>query len=718
MAGIVAGSFPPPALADDSRVVDELWKARQDENVVDTFLTLEESMAAWKTEREESARQEVVNSPEVELVAVSETSSEDADNREKERNAALRKLLSPVGEALFGVTEPPSVHLLSEHRQPKQGERWDVRFTTTGKGTLVIRPADEATIKDDEFMGLWCGARKVPARLGEGDTIYIDNWSCDDIATVSHMTLTEGSHYLSIAFEEAAVEARNGPNTYKVMGFFYDPLVTASHVGNASASVRMPDPAPGDLMLAIVAIRPSTDIVNTPSGWTSLGSQDGTDGAGEAADTGSTRLYTMYKIADGTEGTANQTFTESGTPSVWGVKLLKFRSASGTYDIATTSLAKNGDTTAFGGTFPNANINLQSGDSIVLAAASNGNVTTGYAGWAISATGASFGTVSEVIETTSSTGNDQRFAAAKTYVTGGTAHSDATVTITATNASSGASTLVRIRQGEGANRTDTFLRSCGVGAAGSTSVAPAYPENEPGDLLLLITGNRDSTVSPSTPASWTLLDGTTGGSGVFGADAGNARAMAYSRIVTGSAPLTGTQSVTITSGNTSIGYICAVHRDGAYSWTTDVDTGSDNTPDTSWSVTGAGINLTGDDGGDVVLTGNAINTDVNESLSAHAMSASGITFDYVNDVSQSHLSATGNDMQLSLSHGEVGSGTGTGAPTYTMTAISAGGSRPAGASVIVAARGIYTPYDGRRVKLISGRLKVNEGARVRMYQQL
>lgn len=718
VVAILAGTFPAPTHANDNIVVDALWEARQDSNVIDSFLTLEESMEKWKEEREERALEEMQTSPDVELISVSENSSEEEQIRLDEKRRAAAKHLTPIARSLLGITDAPKVHLLSEHLYPKEGEEWSIRFRTEGTGTLIIRPTDQSTVEEDEYIGLWCGEEFIEAEIDQGDVIRVNDWKCDDIATVSHLTIKEGAHTLSITLDETSQIARNGPNTYKVMGYFHDPVTTSTFGGNASINVRQPDPAPGDLMVASIAIRPSTDIVTTPSGWTSLGSQDGTDGAGEAADTGSVRIYTMYKVATGSEGTANQTFAESGTPSVWGVKIFKFRSASGTYDIATSSLQKNGDTTAFGGTFSNANINLQSGDALLMAAASNGNLTTGYAGWAITASGASFGTVSEILDTNSTTGNDIRYAAAKTYVTGGTAHADASVTITATNASSGASTLVRIRQGDGPNRTDSFLRGCGLGAAGSTSVAPAYPENEPGDLLLLLVGVRNSTVNPTTPTNWNSLGSYTGGAGVFGVDAGGAKVQGFSRVVTGTAPLTGTQSVTLTSGNTALGYICAVHRDGAYSWSIDTDGGADDVVNTTWSVTGSGIDLSDSDGGDVILMGNAINTDTAITWTNHNLTASGITFDYINDVSQRQTSGTGNDMQFNMSHGEVATGSATNvAPTHTVTASTSAGSYPTGATIIIAARGNYTPYDGRRLKLISTTLKVNEGGRVKVYQQ-
>ncbi len=708
---------------NENNIVDSLWEAKRDSNVVDTFKTIRETLDELEKERLEwRARNQNFLQKEfnkkIEYLGYSENSSGSVS----QKNDYTKE---PIYISSLNITNElnilPNLHkknknkieVLTEHRHPKEGEEWIVRFRTQEAGKLSIIPADQNTVDEDEFIGLWCGDKKINAKILEKDKIEVDNWNCDDIATVSHKTLKEGKHLLHISLDEKTASAHNGPNTRRVMGSFKDGVTTGTFAGNASINVRQPDPAPGDLMVAVIALRPQTDIVTTPSGWTSLGSISGTDGAAEGIDTGSARLYTMYKVATGSEGTTNQTFAETGTPSVWGVKIFKFRSSTGTYDIATTSYSINADTTAFGSTLPNTDTGFQSGDVALIAATQNGDLAT-YSGWNITATGASFGTVSEVLDSNSTTGNDVRFGAAMSYVTSGTAHATPATTITLSAAASGAVSVLRIRQGDGPNRNDTFLRSCGLTAAGGTSVAPVYPENEPGDLLLLIVGTRNSTVSPSTPANWTNIANYTGGVGTFGSDAGNAKVQAFYRVPT--TVLTGTQSVTITSGNTSAGQICAIHRDGVYNWSIDNDGGSDNTAGTAWSVTGGGIDFTSNDGGNVVIVGNAINTDA-YTYSAHALSATAMTISDFNETTRL-ISGTGNDMALNVVSGEVTAGSSMGVvPTYTMTSSGSGTNAPAGASIILAVHGNLKPYDGRRVRLISNKIKLNEGGKLKINQQ-
>ncbi len=707
----IGKDFTVYAFSQD-KIVDNMWEARNDPSVVDTFLTIEETL---KKNKEEKNNSRVVyneansTSNSVEYLGFTENSSFLESKSNNFFNSISNLFIKKI------IKEDPGVEIITKHQYPKKGEKWNVRFKTKGVGDLTIKPVGESTVVDDDFIGLWCGNKKQEAVLLEGDIIFVKNWQCDDIATVSHMTINEGRHLLDIKLENANAYAHNGPNTYRVMGSFKDGITLGTFGGNASINVRQPDPAAGDLMVAVIAIRPSTDIVTTPSGWTSLGSQSGTDGAAEGADTGSARIYTMYKIAAGTEGITNQTFAESGTPSVWGIKIFRFRSSTGQYDIATSSYGINADTTTFGTTLSNNDLAFQSGDSVLLASTLNGDLAS-FSTWNITSTGASFGTVSEILDSNSTTGNDIRFGAAITYVTGGTGQSPPTTTVTISAAASGAVTVLRIRQNGGANRNDTFVRGCGVPAAGTTSVAPSYPENEDKDLLLLFVGVRNSTVTPTTPTNWTSIGNYTGGVGTFGIDAGNAKIQTFYRVVNG-APLTGTQSVTLTSGSTAGGQICAVHRDGAYSWNIDSDGGSDNTAGTAWSVTGSGIDLSSNDGGDVVFSGNAINTDA-YTYSAHALAATGITFSDFNESSRL-TTANGNDSSLNVVSGEVSSGSATGvAPTYTMTASGSGVSAPAGASMFLAVRASYKPYDGRRVKLISNKIVLNQGGRLKINQQL
>jgi hypothetical protein len=469
-----------------------------------------------------------------------------------------------------------------------------------------------------------------------------------------------------------------------VVGFFSPPAIWTTAL-DTDLSLIQPDPRPGDLMVAVIAIRPSSATVDTPSGWTLLDSRTGTDGGAEGLSTGSVGMYWFYKVSDGSEGTATQTFTKTGTASVWMGQIMQVRSSTGTYDISAGGYSLNGDVTAWNGTL-DSDIGLRSGDLILLAAAQNGNLAASSA-QNISATNVNVKkTGNEHGEFASALGNRVEIDLATSYIWEGNNTDTPTVTTTMGTAVSGAVTAVRVRQGSGSNRTDTWVRAGGRQIAGTTSVAVTYPEHDIGDIFILLVGSRGSTdPTINTPSGWTSLGTYTGGAGTWGADSGNAVVAAFYRKAT-SRFLTGTTTVSVTNGLVSIGQMITIHKDDAASWNIDSDGGSDNSADTAWSVTGSGIDLSSSNGGDIVLALSAINTDA-RLFSGHGMSALGMTF---GDVTQTGFftSATSNDMSLEAVTGRITGGSdSTVAPTFTSTANGSATNNPAGASLFVKING-------------------------------
>ena len=461
---------------------------------------------------------------------------------------------------------------------------------------------------------------------------------------------------------------------------YFSPPPTWTTVGDSNISLPYPDPRNGDLVLATVAVRPSTVTIATPAGWTSLGSWSGGDGGAEGADTGSVSQYWFYQTADGSEGSSTETFTKTGTASVITGNIMQIRSGTGTYDLAAGGYSINADATNWNGTL-DTDIGTRDGDLIILTGAQNGDLSNTSA-WNITATNlVTKSTVNEHGEFTNATGNDIEVGLATTQVWEGNNTTTPAITLTQSAAASGVVTAIRIRQGSGTNRSDTWVRAAGRQVAGTTSVAPSYPEHDYGDLLLLFVGSRASADNtPNTPTGWTSLGSYNGGVGTFGADAGNARSTVFYREAT--ARLTGTVSVSITSGNTAIGQIVSIHRDDAESWTLDSDGGTDTSAGTGWSVTGSGIDLDSASGGDILLVGNSINTDA-YTYSSYNLSASGITFGDVTETAE-FTTTGGNDMALTVGNGRISSGSASNvAPTFTMTSSGSGTNAPAGSSVFV-----------------------------------
>ena len=526
------------------------------------------------------------------------------------------------------------------------------------------------------------------SRVGEHDKVnLIPNWS-NIIIKYKHLLMVVFliSIFSLIFFPQSPVSNIKVANadTNPYVGYF-SPPATWTAAANANLALKYPDPRQNDLLIATIAVRPSTAGFSTPSGWTLVDDRSGTDGGAEGADTGSVRYLVFSKVADGTEGLTSQTFTKTGTPSVSIGNIHQIRSSTGTYDVTAGGYSKNGDATNWNGTLDN-DIGLTSGDLVLIAGATNGDLSA-HSAQNIAATGiTSVSTVREHGEFGSTTGNDVEVAVSAGLIWAGTNSATPTITYTQSVASSGVVGALRIRAGAGSNRTDTWVRSAGAQVAGTTSVAVPYPEHNIGDRLFLFVANRYTTSTPTTPANWTLISNNyTGSAGTDGTDAGSARVSVYYRDV--SSNLTGTQSVTVTSGNVSVGQIIAVHKDDVISWVMDNTGGGDSTAGTSWSVTSASdLDLSSTDGGDLVLFASSINTDA-YTYTSHALSATGITFGDVTQTGE-FRTTTGSDMTLEIGTSRVSAGSGTNlAITHTKTASGSSVNAPAGATNFIAIRG-------------------------------
>jgi hypothetical protein len=96
-------------------------------------------------------------------------------------------------------------------------------------------------------------------------------------------------------------------------------------------------------------------------------------------------------------------------------------------------------------------------------------------------------------------------------------------------------------------------RTNGGGVAGGASVAPAAGATpQAGDRSILWVGTKPSSATIDTPSGWTLIGQASGGTGSQAADTGPSRIAAFYQ---DGAIGTGTHTVTITGGNSSLGVI-------------------------------------------------------------------------------------------------------------------------------------------------------------------
>lgn len=230
-------------------------------------------------------------------------------------------------------------------------------------------------------------------------------------------------------------QAANAAITYQSAG-----AVTYSGATGTAISVACPASiSAGNLLVMIIGQKPSSansGTATTPSGWTAVsgGSLTGAGGYGTTlgADTGNTNVYSFYRVADGTES-SNLVSVALGTNNIaWG-QMYRF-SSSTTVDwsvAATTGSDTSGDASV--SIAMSSNPGVTAGDYIVGGMVIPTDVTTPsqFSAEALSQTSVTFGTVSEIAEADTSTGNQIGGFTFSAPVSSGTGSANPTVTATA-----------------------------------------------------------------------------------------------------------------------------------------------------------------------------------------------------------------------------------------------------------------------------------------------
>lgn len=205
------------------------------------------------------------------------------------------------------------------------------------------------------------------------------------------------------------------------------------------------------------------------------------------------------------------------------------------------------------------------------------------------------------------------------------------------------------------------FQAFGAIATGTTTVAPAYPTGvAAGDLLVMVVVNKPETVTPTTPAGWTQAYTGTGGTGTQGGGTGLVRGTVFVREA-GSA-LTGTVTVTVTSGNVAAGSMTLYRKAAGESWVSAAAGGSEATSRTAWSSTMSSVVPFA--GGDQYLLAYA--RSASTTATAQAITATGATFGAATERVDAG-STTNNDISLLTGTGAVTAGLATAAAVTTAT---------------------------------------------------
>ncbi len=97
---------------------------------------------------------------------------------------------------------------------PTVGDTWEVRFTTLGTADLTISAVDGTTWSLDEedsdlnFVDIRCGEQIIPSQWID-DSIFIPDYSCDEISFETSDVLTPGEHNLEFIFGTDTDQAHN-----------------------------------------------------------------------------------------------------------------------------------------------------------------------------------------------------------------------------------------------------------------------------------------------------------------------------------------------------------------------------------------------------------------------------------------------------------------------------------------------------------------------------
>jgi hypothetical protein len=223
--------------------------------------------------------------------------------------------------------------------------------------------------------------------------------------------------------------------------------------GDATFNVAYPASiAAGDLLVLIVARKPSVaNSGDTPdiSGWTSLGAEflGGGYGSTLTTDAGNTGIKAFSRVADGSE-TGNLTIDITTTSVAWGI-MFRLSNATGVWGVA----AATGQDTAAGSVSISfsSDPGVTAGDYILGAMSIPTDVTTPaqFSASALTQTGVTFGTVTEVAEPDTATGSDMGGVVFRAPVTAGTSSAAPVYTATAGGTTTnvrGPGIFIRVRE--------------------------------------------------------------------------------------------------------------------------------------------------------------------------------------------------------------------------------------------------------------------------------
>lgn len=231
-------------------------------------------------------------------------------------------------------------------------------------------------------------------------------------------------------------------------------------------------------------------------------------------------------------------------------------------------------------------------------------------------------------------------------------------------------------------------------AAGTTSVAVAYPTVSAADALFCFASCKSESSDPQiNDDSWDDFGAQAGGAGSAGADSGQVNQHFFYKNAVGTE--TGTKSVTVSGANAALGCMVSVSSNAAGKMALCPflsNAAADNTAGTGYS-TSHSLSVGFVAAGDVIVVCVTTNTDAN-TYSAHSLSVPGCTISSAS-VQKVGGTANGNDMYMVVCTFTCTAGSSNGsAATFSMTASGSAGNQNAGVTHLCVAREVdATPHN-------------------------
>lgn len=217
--------------------------------------------------------------------------------------------------------------------------------------------------------------------------------------------------------------------------------------GSTAPAPALPaTPQAGDVHVLFIGCKPYNATINTPANWTLITNTNGTNGTtANGTDVGSVAVASFYRIWQSGDPDPTISITSGNTALA---VIHRFRPDTG-YTIDTPVGQKGVDNSSGTGyTAPmGADIGIDAGDAVASYTFLPGNNAT-FASPTLTATGVTFGTVTEnpATEGTTATGLDSEASSSTALPSAGPSSASASVGWTLSVAQTGMSNLVRIRQ--------------------------------------------------------------------------------------------------------------------------------------------------------------------------------------------------------------------------------------------------------------------------------